>query len=120
MVREALGEFEHQVLLALLRSTMGSRHQGRLQSMLVATEIAMSLVLLVGAGLLLRSFAQVLGADRGFETESAGRPCCPASCRPEAPSHWTWFRRSGKNDPGSARRARYQPIRSMRPRMIAV
>lgn len=30
----------------------------------------MSLVLLVGAGLLLRSFAQVLGADRGFETEN--------------------------------------------------
>lgn len=52
------------------RSAMGSRRLGRLRSILVATEIAMSLVLLVGAGLLLRSFAQVLGADRGFETEN--------------------------------------------------
>jgi putative ABC transport system permease protein len=52
------------------RSLMGSRSQGRLRSTLVGAEVAMSLVLLVGAGLLVRSFAQVLGADRGFETEN--------------------------------------------------
>ncbi|MGH7575346.1 MAG: ADOP family duplicated permease [Longimicrobiales bacterium] len=52
------------------RSVMGNRRQGRLRSMLVAAEIAMSLVLLVGAGLLLRSFTEVVGADRGFRTEN--------------------------------------------------
>lgn len=51
------------------RSVAGNRRQGRVRGVLVGVEIALSLVLLVGAGLLLRSFEQVLGADRGFETE---------------------------------------------------
>jgi putative ABC transport system permease protein len=52
------------------RTMMGNRRQGRLRAFLVGAEVAMSLVLLVGAGLLLRSFARVLSADRGFETEN--------------------------------------------------
>jgi putative ABC transport system permease protein len=51
------------------RSVAGNRRQGRLRGVLVGVEIALSLVLLVGAGLLLRSFEQVLETDRGFETE---------------------------------------------------
>jgi predicted permease len=43
----------------------GSRH--RLQSWLVIGETALSLVLLVGAGLLLRSFAATLRSDPGFD-----------------------------------------------------
>ena len=42
---------------------------GRLRAGLVAAEVAASLALLIGAGLLLRSFQAVLGQDRGFETE---------------------------------------------------
>ena len=41
-----------------------------LRGLLVACEVAMSLVLLVGAALLLRSFVAVMGAERGFETEN--------------------------------------------------
>ncbi len=48
----------------------GRRH-GRLRSMLVVTEIALACVLLVGAGLLLRSFLRVLDVDLGFEPSHA-------------------------------------------------
>jgi putative ABC transport system permease protein len=40
----------------------------RLRGALVVGEVALSLVLLIGAGLLVRSFAQVLGSKRGFDT----------------------------------------------------
>jgi predicted permease len=39
---------------------------------LVATELALTLVLLVGAGLMLRSFQQLMGLDRGMNTEHVG------------------------------------------------
>jgi putative ABC transport system permease protein len=51
------------------RSVAGGRRQGRLRGLLVGIEVAMSLVLLVGAGLLLRSFQEVIHVDRGFDTE---------------------------------------------------
>ncbi len=57
-----------------LRSTLqtggaGSQDGGRsrLQDAFVVTEIALALVLLAGAGLLLRSFARLVGEDPGFE-----------------------------------------------------
>jgi len=37
---------------------------------LVSLEVALSLILLVGAGLLIRSFSAVLDVDRGFKTEN--------------------------------------------------
>jgi putative ABC transport system permease protein len=40
---------------------------GRLWNVLVAGEVALALVLLVGAGLLVRSFAQVMAVDPGFD-----------------------------------------------------
>ena len=52
------------------QSVSGSRAQHRLRSGLVAAEVALSLILLVGAGLLIRSFDELLGAERGFETEN--------------------------------------------------
>jgi putative ABC transport system permease protein len=52
------------------RTATGSRRQGRIRGFLVATEVALSLVLLVGAGLLARSFGRLMGAERGFRTES--------------------------------------------------
>jgi predicted permease len=48
----------------------GKKH-GRLRSTLVVTEIALACVLLVGAGLLLRSFLGVLDVDLGFEPSRA-------------------------------------------------
>ena len=48
----------------------GSRGQGRLRAALVTGEVALSFVLLVGAGLLIRSFTQLMRVDRGFATEN--------------------------------------------------
>jgi predicted permease len=42
----------------------------RLKSVLIAGEIALSLVLLIGAGLLLKSMTKVLSVDAGFEREN--------------------------------------------------
>ena len=47
------------------------RKHSRLRSTLVVTEIALACVLLVGAGLLLRSFLRVLELDLGFEPSHA-------------------------------------------------
>jgi predicted permease len=52
------------------RSVAGSRGGGRVRRALVTVEVALSLILLVGAGLLLRSFGHVLSVDRGFVTEN--------------------------------------------------
>jgi predicted permease len=48
-----------------------SRRHERVRSVLVVTEVAMACVLLVGAGLLLRSFLRVLDIDLGFQPEHA-------------------------------------------------
>jgi putative ABC transport system permease protein len=47
----------------------GSRPRRRLSSMLVAAEVALALVLLVGAGLLLKSFARLRSIDPGFRPD---------------------------------------------------
>ena len=51
------------------RGTAGDRRSDRVRSTLVAAEVALSLMLLIGAGLLVRSLGQVLTIDRGFETD---------------------------------------------------
>jgi predicted permease len=51
--------------------TSEGRKHDRLRSTLVITEIALACVLLVGAGLLLRSFLRVLDVDLGFEPSRA-------------------------------------------------
>jgi predicted permease len=51
-------------------SGQGRKHE-RLRSILVVTEVALACVLLVGAGLLLRSFMKVLDVDLGFQPEHA-------------------------------------------------
>ena len=48
----------------------GSRGQGRLRAILVTAEVALSFFLLVGAGLLIRSFTRLTNVDRGFQTEN--------------------------------------------------
>jgi predicted permease len=47
------------------------RHHERVRSVLVVTEIALACVLLVSAGLLLRSFFKVLEVDLGFQPDHA-------------------------------------------------
>ncbi len=48
-----------------------SRKHERLRATLVVTEMALACILLVGAGLLLRSFLKVLDVDLGFQPERA-------------------------------------------------
>jgi predicted permease len=48
----------------------GRKHDG-VRSVLVITEVALACILLVGAGLLLRSFLRVLDVDLGFEPSRA-------------------------------------------------
>jgi predicted permease len=48
----------------------GSRGQGRLRAALVTGEVALSFLLLAGAGLLIRSFTQLMSVDQGFDTRN--------------------------------------------------
>jgi putative ABC transport system permease protein len=51
------------------RAAAGSVSAGRTRSSLVVAEVALATVLLVGAGLMLQSFAKLLTTDRGFRAE---------------------------------------------------
>src|SRR5688500_2199327 len=51
------------------RTATGSRGASRRRGLFIAAQIALSTILLVGTGLFLRSFVEVLGVDRGFETD---------------------------------------------------
>jgi predicted permease len=50
------------------RTANTTQHGGRIRSLLVAGEVACTVVLLIVAGLLLRSFSHVLGQNRGFDS----------------------------------------------------
>lgn len=58
-----------QEALGSNRGSGAGRNQHRALRLLVSAEIATSLILLIGAGLLLRSFAQLMQSNPGFETE---------------------------------------------------
>lgn len=51
------------------RSNSGSASKRRLREVLVASEVALSLTLLVSAGLLIRSFARLQAANPGFQPQ---------------------------------------------------
>ncbi len=53
------------------RGSSAGRGHGRVRSVLVVSEIALACVLLVGSGLLLRSFLRVLDVDLGFQPSNA-------------------------------------------------
>jgi predicted permease len=52
------------------RGTLGSRRRRRLRSTLVVVEMALAVLLAIGAGLLLRSFARIMDVDPGFRTDA--------------------------------------------------
>jgi len=52
------------------RGASVGRNRVRMQSALVVSQVALSLLLLIGGGLLLRSFVRLLGADPGFDARN--------------------------------------------------
>jgi predicted permease len=75
------------------RGTVGVRGRSRLQGLLVAGEVALALVLLIGAGLMTRSLGAQLAVDPGFDAERllAFRVDLPASRYPDAESNRVAF-----------------------------
>jgi putative ABC transport system permease protein len=59
-----------QMLKESVRGSSGRRSAQRTRSALVMTEMALAVVLLIGAGLLIKSFARLVRVDPGFRTEN--------------------------------------------------
>jgi predicted permease len=79
----------HTALRQHSRAATADRRQHRMRGVLVASEVALAVVLLVGAGLLLRTFASLVRVDIGFQpagTLTAGLflPVRSAEARVEA------------------------------------
>jgi putative ABC transport system permease protein len=74
------------------RTTTGTQGS-RLRSLLIIAEIALSLVLLIGAGLLIKSFARLLAVQPGFDARSAVtlRVSLPSTSYPEDRNRNTFF-----------------------------
>jgi len=51
------------------RGSVGDRHHHRIRKILVVAEVALAVVLLIGAGLLLRTFSSLVRVDLGFRPE---------------------------------------------------
>ena len=62
-------ETQDSLKVGAQRSTANRRNR-RMQNALVVAEVSLSLVLLVMAGLMLRSFAKLTNVDTGFDTEN--------------------------------------------------
>lgn len=71
----------------------GGASQVRWRTVLTVAEMALSLVLLVGAGLLLRSFSTLIGVDLGFRTDHAiaMNINLPKSRYPDGPARLRFF-----------------------------
>jgi putative ABC transport system permease protein len=82
----------HQALKSGTRLA-GGEHRARLRRLLVAGEIALSLVLLVGAGLMIRSFAALQAARPGFEADElvTFQLSLPPLRYPNPPDHARFF-----------------------------
>jgi predicted permease len=64
-----LKEGGQREVIAGFRSAGGGARAGRLRGALVTAQVALSIVLLTGAGLAMRSLAAVLGEDPGFDAK---------------------------------------------------
>jgi predicted permease len=59
----------HDTLKAGGRALAGSTSGSRMRSVIVATEVALAVMLIVGASLLVRSFVTLLTSDRGYRSD---------------------------------------------------
>src|SRR6185436_524596 len=79
-------------------SSAGGRGALQLRKLLVISEVALSLVLLVGAGLLIRSYQRILGSNQGFNPHNvlAMRLSLPAVKYPTPESITSFHRRTAE------------------------
>ncbi len=98
---------QREALTATRRTTMGAGAR-RAASGLVVAEIALAAVLLVGAGLTLRSFANLLAVDPGFRTTNVLtlNVSLPAGRYPSPESRQDFFARAFSHARGPARNRR--------------
>jgi putative ABC transport system permease protein len=83
------------LLSTIKDSSRGTGRRGsRVRSVLVVAEVAMALMLLVGAGLMVRSFGRLMSVDLGFDPEHVvtARLTLPERRYPEL-AQWTAFHR---------------------------
>jgi predicted permease len=75
--------------------TTASRASNRLRRALITAEVALSIVLLAGAGLLMRSFANLMAVDAGYRTEQVLTVpvSLPAASYPDDASRRLFFSR---------------------------
>jgi putative ABC transport system permease protein len=80
------------------RGVVGARAQRRLLSSLVIGDVALALVLVLGAALLLRSFQHLLAVDPGFRPENllTFRVALPATRYAEASAVTAFYERAGE------------------------
>lgn len=90
-------------LLQSLKSQTGSSYavansggRARLRSLLVTAQIALALVLLIGAGLLLNSFVRLVNVSPGFEPENVLtlRLTLPSAKYPRGPARTEFYRQT--------------------------
>lgn len=81
--------------LTSTRGTTGGAAARRASAVLVVAEIAIAIVLLTGAGLVLRSFANLLSVDPGFRTDNVLTLsiAAPPARYPDAPARAAFNRR---------------------------
>jgi putative ABC transport system permease protein len=81
------------VLQESSRGAIGGRGTRRLSDLMVVAEVGMALMLLVSAGLLIRSFANLSSVDPGYRTSGiiATHIVLPNSRYPDAPSKRRFF-----------------------------
>jgi len=75
-----------EALQASARSATAGWRGHRLRGFLVSAEVALALMLLIGAGLLLRSFVQLLKVEPGFDPSQVLTLKIPAPDRPADPN----------------------------------
>ncbi|HYH10507.1 MAG TPA: ABC transporter permease [Thermoanaerobaculia bacterium] len=73
------------------RGSTEGRHRNRVRNVLVTAAIALSLVLLTGAGLLLRSFFGLVGINPGFDYENVAVMNVPARAAYKTPAEYIAF-----------------------------